>query len=1017
MRTIKTLTVSTETQTRELLESVLRSRGHMTAVCPERADVPSIFEKDRFNLILVDGTADEAADLEFLRTVRRDPRAEDALVLFITGETRPDFLQAVLEAGANDYLDRGELDASRFNLRIAVAEQRVINLKRRLRAGEDLHRSEVKFKTLVEELPAITYIAPIERPHSVLYVSPQIETLLGYTAQEWILDPDLFLRSVCDEDRDRVLSQAEQALAAPNPILSLEYRLTARNGEVLWFHDEASVVKDESGKRLFIQGVLIDITDRKKAEQTLEYRIEIERQISSMSARFIQIDESEIDRAINEALAAMGRFAGVDRSYVFLFNESGDRMDNTHEWCNTGIDPHIRRLKDLPMDQFPWYMERIRKLAPVHIPRVADLPPVAWAEKSEFESENILSLINVPMIYEGSLIGFVGFDSVRTEKTWLEEDIRLLTMVGDLFATAIGRRRYRTQAEAEKRDREQFLGSVLSAVPDVILVLDGEGRYCEVYTAGEELLYRPAKEMLGKTIHDVVPRELARAVQEVIDRTLQTGQPQPFEYPLETAGINRWFSARTVRFAWKEEARVLWVARDITQQKEAEAALQRSHENLAAILDQLHIGITMTDPDGRIVFISRSWQNLLGIDLGKTLGKHWESVCPFSPEDKSRINALLSLPPKKREKIQAHLSVPGGRHYWVEIEVDDDPRNPQRKIFCFYDRTEIYNLRTQLNKTAEFHDLIGKTEVMHQVYQQIRDVAGLDWTVLITGETGSGKELVARAIHSLSRRKDRPYIAVNCAGLTESLLTSQLFGHKRGAFTGAVADQKGLIEAADGGTLFLDEIGDVSMSVQTSLLRALETREITRLGETHPKTIDVRIIAATHRNLAQEVAQGRFRSDLLYRLRVARIELPNLRDRREDIPLLVDHFLREAHLSIGQPVKKIAHEAMQVLLRYDWPGNVRELKSAIDVAVIHSKGSLVQPGDLPYEITKAVQLQGSPEPELKDEKTRFTEALQKAHGNRTLAARNLGISRATFYRRLAELGLGPKRGAGRRFTR
>ena len=1008
-RTLKSLIVVSDPGTREILESTLLSRGHDVTVCADPAAVPSAFQQSRFPLVILDGTSLDGKDLESIRSIRKLPQAENSLILVLTARTAPEDLQAVMEAGANDTLDRRSLDVPYLNLRVRIAEQRVSNLKRRILAGEDLIRSEAKFRTLVEELPAITYIAPFDNPNStVLYVSPQIETLLGYTPEEWIATPDLFIRSLHDEDRERVLSQSEEALAAPEPIISLEYRLTARNGEVLWFHDEASVVKDASGKRVYVQGVLLDITDRKEAEQRLKYRIGIERLVSSMSTRFIHIDEPEIDRSIDEALSAIGRFAGVDRCYVFQFSEPGDRMDNTHEWCAAGIEPHIHRLKDLPTDHFHWFKEQIRKLRPVHIPRVADLPPEAQAEKAEFEAENILSLVNVPMVYDGSLIGFVGFDSVRAEKTWPDEDIRLLAMVGDIFSTAIGRRRDRRRAESEKKRTEEFLESVLSAVPDVILVLDAQGRYREIYTGGGELLFRPAEDLLGKSIHDVLPEDSARSVQTVIDRTLQKGQSQPFEYPLETGGAHRWFSARTERFEWKGEACVLWVARDITQQKEADALLQKSHEDLTSILNELHVGITMTDAEGRIAFISRSWQDLLGIDLGKTLGKHWESLCPFSPEDKDKIKTMISRAPKEREKFHAHLSIPGRRNYWVEVEVKDDPRDPRRKIFCFYDQTEIYNLRTELNRTAEFHDLIGKSEVMQNVYQQIRDLSGLDWTVLITGETGSGKELVARAIHSMSRRKNRPYMAVNCAGLTESLLTSQLFGHKRGAFTGAVADQKGLIEAADGGTLFLDEIGDVSTSVQTSLLRVLETREITRLGETQPRKIDVRIIAATHRDLTAEVSKGNFRSDLLYRLRIARIELPPLRDRREDIPLLVEHFLQKTHLSIDQPVKEITHEAMQILLRYDWPGNVRELKSAIDVAVLHSKGSLVQPNDLPQEITKSVLIHSPAASDLGDERSRFMSALQKTRGNRSEAARQLGISRATLYRRLSEIGLGPK---------
>jgi DNA-binding NtrC family response regulator len=335
-----------------------------------------------------------------------------------------------------------------------------------------------------------------------------------------------------------------------------------------------------------------------------------------------------------------------------------------------------------------------------------------------------------------------------------------------------------------------------------------------------------------------------------------------------------------------------------------------------------------------------------------------------------------------------------------------------------------------LSEKARFHDLVGRSPGMVRVYEQIRDLAPVDATVLIEGETGTGKELAARAMHYASRRADKTYVTVNCAGLSETLLGSQLFGHKRGAFTGAVEDQKGIFETADGGTVFLDEIGDISASVQTMLLRVLQEKEITRLGEVKPRKVDVRILAATHRNLAAEVAAGRFRQDLLYRVRVARIQLPPLRDRREDIPLLAEAFLARSRASTGKDVRAVSADTMQKLLAHAWPGNVRELQSAIEIAVIHCKGSAIQPGDLPAEIgparygqpmnlahrsfesplglsdsTARASAANTGSVVEADERSRILQALRDAGGNRVAAARLLGCSRATLYRRLADLSI------------
>jgi DNA-binding NtrC family response regulator len=341
--------------------------------------------------------------------------------------------------------------------------------------------------------------------------------------------------------------------------------------------------------------------------------------------------------------------------------------------------------------------------------------------------------------------------------------------------------------------------------------------------------------------------------------------------------------------------------------------------------------------------------------------------------------------------------------------VRDDPQAPDRHILLLYDVTEIHQLRQTIDE-SRYGRMLGNCEPMRELYRLIDDVARGDWTVLIEGETGVGKELVAHSIHAASPRKDGPFIAVNSAGLSESLLASQLFGHRKGAFTGAVSDQEGFFEAAHGGTLFLDEIGDLPLSMQASLLRVLQEKEITRLGETRMRKVDVRILAATHKDLANEVNEGRFREDLLYRLRVARLYVPALRERKADIPLLVEAFLCQSYHFSSRAQPRFGAEALQCLMNYDWPGNVRELKACVDYAVIHSKGECVNPQDLPPEFCQgAASAVVEPEPMAAegDERGRILAALKKSRGNRQQAAKLLGISRATFYRRLTELDISP----------
>jgi two-component system response regulator PilR (NtrC family) len=262
-------------------------------------------------------------------------------------------------------------------------------------------------------------------------------------------------------------------------------------------------------------------------------------------------------------------------------------------------------------------------------------------------------------------------------------------------------------------------------------------------------------------------------------------------------------------------------------------------------------------------------------------------------------------------------------------------------------REENLLLKRALNSRYEFSNILGRSDAMQHVFATIRMVASTTSTVLVTGESGTGKELVARAVHFNSLRRDQAFVAVNCGAMPEPLLESELFGHVRGAFTGAHASKKGLLEAADGGTIFLDEIGEMSPSMQVKLLRVLQDRRFRRVGGTEEMGADVRVIAATHQDLMKMVAEGRFREDLYYRLNVLSISLPPLRDRREDIPLLAEHFLQQFASEMGKRVQTISAEAMQLLQEHTWRGNVRELQNAIERAVALEQTETILPESLP----------------------------------------------------------------------
>jgi DNA-binding NtrC family response regulator len=307
--------------------------------------------------------------------------------------------------------------------------------------------------------------------------------------------------------------------------------------------------------------------------------------------------------------------------------------------------------------------------------------------------------------------------------------------------------------------------------------------------------------------------------------------------------------------------------------------------------------------------------------------------------------------------------------------------------------------------------IVGRSEAMKRVHEEIAKVAPTEATVLVSGETGTGKELVARAIHQASKRASGPFVVVNCAALAEGVLESELFGHRRGAFTGAVRDKRGLFEAAAGGTLFLDEIGDVTPAAQQRLLRAVQEREVIPVGGVRPMKVDVRLVAATNRDLRADVAEGRFREDLFFRLNVYRVDLPALRDRRGDLPLLSEHYLG-SRARDERPLR-LSPLAVRLLLSYPWPGNVRELFAALESAAIRCDGSTIQAQNLPPEVREARTVAGGHPaaeryhaPHSEDrEKDTILEALRQADGVRTRAADLLGMGRTTLWRKMKEYGI------------
>jgi DNA-binding NtrC family response regulator len=320
------------------------------------------------------------------------------------------------------------------------------------------------------------------------------------------------------------------------------------------------------------------------------------------------------------------------------------------------------------------------------------------------------------------------------------------------------------------------------------------------------------------------------------------------------------------------------------------------------------------------------------------------------------------------------------------------------------DEEERLYLQSEIRSEHDFADIVGRSDALHRVLEQVATVAPTDATVLLHGETGTGKELIARAVHKLNARRDRTFVRINCAAIPSGLLESELFGHERGAFTGALVQKKGRFELADRGSLFLDEIGDISLELQPKLLRAVQEQEFERLGSAKTIHVDVRIIAATHRDLRAMIREGKFREDLFYRLNVFPIEIPPLRERREDIPLLADYFVSKLSRQMGKKIKSISQQAMEVLANASWPGNVRELQNIVERAIIVSRGEVL--GSADFELPSLRTATGP----VSDgaERQRIEDALRASRGRVSGAggaAQALGVAPSTLESRIQRLGI------------
>jgi len=526
----------------------------------------------------------------------------------------------------------------------------------------------------------------------------------------------------------------------------------------------------------------------------------------------------------------------------------------------------------------------------------------------------------------------------------------------------------------------------------------------------------------------VHPDDLPRLTEKWAE-LVASGKGGEFEGRLRRRdGVFRWFLARfePVRDDAGEIVRWYGSSTDIDALKQAEAKLREDERALRRITDAIAQTIVVQDPGGIPVYANQAVLDYTGLTMVDVLTSDFRARI-FHPDDVKRVHEQrqAALARGRPFEIEQRALGKDGQYRWFLIRYNPF-RDEQGRLVAWYatgtdiddrkraeDRTRNENvaLREEIERSSMFEEIVGSSDALRAVLHHIAKVAPTDSTVLIQGETGTGKELVARAIHGRSRRASRAFIRVNCAAIPESLMASELFGHEKGAFTGALQRRLGRFESADGGTIFLDEIGELTPDMQVALLRVLQEREFERVGGNEPIVVDVRVLAATNKDLAAAVRDGLFRADLFYRLNVVPIHVPALRDRRADIRLLVEYLVERYARKTGKRIRSISQETLDLFEAYHWPGNIRELQNVIERAVILSDADVFRVDArwlIPAPAARVAPHGSLTEDLAQRQRAIIENALRDAHGvlgGPTGAAAKLGLPRQTLESRMRKLGI------------
>ena len=778
--------------------------------------------------------------------------------------------------------------------------------------------------------------------------------------------------------------------------------------------------------------IFVNALDRKKSRLQLEEQLHFETLLAEISSRFVNLPLEQIDSVIEDVQRQVCESMNIDSSTLWQWSMETPRILNlTHFYRSMGGSPVPERL--YAHEYLPWSQKQIEAGRIIAISSPEEHPAEAAIDKKTRRHFGIKSTLVFPLSAGGNPpLGALAFNNM-TERAWPEELIARLQMVAEVFSNVLIRKKF----EAVLRESEARLSMTTDSVGAGLWIMDVDTKMVWVSQKSRELFqFSPDEEITYESYFRVIHPEDREIVRQAVQNAIERGEYLQCDYRIVLLDGNiRWIVARGQRYlkSTGAPARIMGLSLDITERKQMELQLEESQTLLSTLINSTPDLIWSVDTErfGLLTFNRGLAEYFLhGAGLHIKTGMNPDDLLPkefaqkwyvlyrrvleegsFTTDYQASAQGRLlrlNLNVLKRNDVVFGVSVFAQDITALKI-MENQLRQQLVEISTLKLQLEKENvyLREEINQERGFGNIIGGSSALQYVLFRAQQVAPTDSTVLILGETGSGKGMVAHAIHEMSPRNAKAMVTINCAALPENLIESELFGREKGAYTGAHARQIGRFEVADGGTIFLDEIGEMPLALQAKLLGVLQDGQFERLGSTRTIKVDVRVIAATSRDLKLDVRSGRFREDLFYRLNVFPVSIPPLRMRSEDIPELVHYFIDRYARKFGKQIETVSKSVMQILQNYQWPGNVRELEHVIERAIISSTGSALQLADSLDQGTV-----DEPDDALKDletiEREHILKVLQKTRwkvDGEGSASTVLGLNPSTLRFRIKKLGI------------